>query len=100
MSLSNVQGKRLKRIDLAENIGLRASGITRIIPPMEKMGSVGKETNERDAMIRYEKLTDAGEQIFKDATFTAGYISRNLLDGLTADELNFRISIKNLGGDI
>jgi len=99
--LNNVPGNRLKRIDLAESIGLTASGITRIISPMEKIGLVVKESNDRDARISYVKLTDTGEQVYKEATVTAGYISKNLLDGITTNELKaFSSQLKILGGDI
>ncbi|GGG59778.1 MarR family winged helix-turn-helix transcriptional regulator [Epilithonimonas arachidiradicis] len=99
--LSNVPGKRLKRIDLAESTGLTASGITRIILPMEKMGLVVKESNDRDARVSYVKITDAGQRVFKEATVTASYISKNLLDGITTDELKaFASKLKVLGGDI
>ncbi|MGE8426038.1 MAG: MarR family winged helix-turn-helix transcriptional regulator, partial [Sphingobacterium siyangense] len=58
--LSQTSGNRLRRIDLAESTGLTASGITRIISPMEKMGLVVKEHNDRDARVSYVKLTAAG----------------------------------------
>lgn len=99
--LSSVPGNRLKRIDLAEGIGLTASGITRIILPMEKMGLVVKEANERDARVSYVKLTSAGERVFKEATITAAHISKNLLPGISNDELKaFASQLKGLGGDL
>jgi len=99
--LSNAPGNRLKRIDLAERTGLTASGITRIILPMEKMGLVAKENSDRDARVSYVKLTSAGERIFTEATTTAEHISKKLLDGIATENLSaFAGQLKILGGDL
>ena len=99
--LSQVPGNRLRRIDLAESTGLTASGITRIISPMEKMGLVVKEHNDRDARVSYVKLTAAGDRILKEATVTAKHIANKLLDGMAVtDLLIFAAQLKSLGGDL
>ncbi|APU96939.1 MarR family transcriptional regulator [Sphingobacterium siyangense] len=99
--LSQTSGNRLRRIDLAESTGLTASGITRIISPMEKMGLVVKEHNDRDARVSYVKLTAAGDRIFKEATVTAEHIANKLLDGMAVtDLLIFAAQLKSLGGDL
>lgn len=99
--LSQASGNRLRRIDLAESTGLTASGITRIISPMEKMGLVVKEHNDRDARVSYVKLTAAGDRIFKEATVTAEHIANKLLDGMAVtDLLIFAGQLKSLGGDL
>ncbi|WP_448137963.1 MarR family winged helix-turn-helix transcriptional regulator [Sphingobacterium siyangense] len=99
--LIQASGNRLRRIDLAESTGLTASGITRIISPMEKMGLVVKEHNDRDARVSYVKLTAAGDRIFKEATVTAEHIANKLLDGMAVtDLLIFAAQLKSLGGDL
>ena len=99
--LSQVPDNRLRRIDLAESTGLTASGITRIISPMEKMGLVVKEHNDRDARVSYVKLTAAGDRILKEATVTAEHIANKLLDGMAVtDLLIFAAQLKSLGGDL
>ncbi|WP_367331381.1 MarR family winged helix-turn-helix transcriptional regulator [Sphingobacterium multivorum] len=99
--LSNSPGNRLKRIDLAEHTGLTASGITRVILPMEKIGLVEKENSDRDARVSYVKLTSTGERIFAEATTTAEYISKKLLDGIVTENLNvFAGQLRILGGDL
>ncbi|RKE55305.1 MULTISPECIES: MarR family winged helix-turn-helix transcriptional regulator [Sphingobacterium] len=99
--LSKAPGNRLKRIDLAENTGLTASGITRIILPLEKIGLVEKDSNERDARVSYVKLSTAGDKVYKEASVTADYISKKLLDGMAAEDLEiFSNQLKSLGGDI
>jgi len=62
--------KMMRRIDLAEQVGLTASGITRAIAPMEKIGLLEKKQNERDARVSLVKISSTGERIFKEATLT------------------------------
>lgn len=58
--------KKLRRIDLAEKVGLTASGITRLLLPMEKIGLVKKEVNERDARVSYVVLAPGGKTKFTE----------------------------------
>ena len=57
----------LKRIDLAEKVGLSASGVTRLLNPMEKIGLISKEEGARDARVSLVRLTTAGTTLFQDA---------------------------------
>ena len=57
----------LRRIDLADKIGLSPSGVTRLLSPMEKIGLVSKEPNERDARVSLVKLSHAGERIYTES---------------------------------
>ena len=50
--LSAAPSKTLRRIDLAESVGLSASGVTRVLKPMEKIHLVEKESNPRDARVK------------------------------------------------
>jgi len=59
--LSEADEQKMRRIDLAEEIGLTASGVTRLLLPMEKIGLIKKETNERDARVSYVKLAPGGK---------------------------------------
>lgn len=69
--LSNAPEKKLKRIELAEKVGLTASWVTRLLLPMEKIGLISKESNPNDARISYvllapgwaNKLSEAIERI-------------------------------------
>ena len=73
----------LRRIELAEKIGLSASGITRMLMPMQKIGLVEKEANSRDARVSLVKLTDAGKKILGDAENTLNAASESILGALT-----------------
>ncbi|MDH3528712.1 MAG: MarR family transcriptional regulator [Acidobacteriota bacterium] len=66
--LADSPGDNMRRIDLAERVGLTASGITRLLLPMEKIGLVEKESNPRDARVSLVKLTKTGRKIFGEAS--------------------------------
>ena len=74
----SVDGK-MRRIDLADRIGLTASGITRMLLPMEKIGLVSREANERDARVSYVVLTPTGKQLFEDAKVTAEMLALEII---------------------
>lgn len=77
--LQQAPGGKLRRIDLAENIGLTASGVTRMLLPLEKIGLIGRETNERDARVTYATLTAAGRQLYEEAKETANNIAKDII---------------------
>lgn len=74
----------LPRIELARLVGLSASGVTRMLAPMEKIGLVQKESNPRDARMSLVKLSSAGAAIHEDAAVTVEHVSAGFLEGLTA----------------
>ena len=66
-ALSTADGKRMRRVDLADAIGLTASGITRLLLPMEKVGLVRREAHDGDARVSYVALDPGGEQKLSEA---------------------------------
>ena len=60
--LNEVSNKKIRRIDLAEKMGLTASGVTRILIPMEKIGLIKKETTAKDARVSYVTITSSGQR--------------------------------------
>ncbi len=72
--LAQAPGQALSRGELAELVSLSASGITRMLRPMEKIGLVEKKVNPRDARSNPVKLSPAGQTIYADAlqTFSEG----------------------------
>lgn len=90
LNLMKAPNQTLRRIDIAEALGRTASGITRMLRPMEKIGVVEKATSERDARVSLVKITSAGERIFADASTTLTQKSESLLkniDGRKAETL-------------
>ena len=79
LNLSSANAQSMRRIELAESIGLTASGVTRMLAPMVKIKLVEKEQNPRDARVSLVKLSKTGNKIFKDALITFG----QAVDGLT-----------------
>lgn len=49
--LKHAPSQTLRRIDLAEKVWLSASGITRLLLPMEKIGLIEKKVNPNDARV-------------------------------------------------
>jgi len=75
LHLHSQHDKQARRADLAENIGLTASGITRLLTPMEKIGLVRKEKNARDARVSLVKLTAAGERVLSESMISINEIA-------------------------
>jgi len=86
--LSNAPKNLMRRIDVAEAIGRTASGVTRMLSPMEKIGLIQKEVNPRDARVSLVKMTETGEKIFKEATNTFNQQSEQILKALDQKQLN------------
>ena len=81
--LSLAPQQRLSRIELANAVGLSASGITRLLQPMEKIQLVKKEQNARDARVSLVKLTPTGQQIYLDAQQTCTFFATQFISPLT-----------------
>ncbi|MFJ8160409.1 MarR family winged helix-turn-helix transcriptional regulator [Streptomyces sp. NPDC096136] len=62
LHLGRAEGGRMRRVDLAGALGLTASGVTRGLAPLERIGLVERETDARDARVAYAALTDAGRE--------------------------------------
>ncbi len=75
LHLYNQKERQARRSDLAEKIGLSASGVTRMLAPMEKIGLVQKEKNPRDARVSLVKLTRTGENILSESMVSVNEIA-------------------------
>lgn len=75
------------RMELAEQLSMSASGITRLIAPMEKIGILSKESNARDARQSLVKLTEAGKRLFEEANVSAEHAAEFLTKGLSDAQL-------------
>jgi DNA-binding MarR family transcriptional regulator len=60
LHLGRAPDHKMRRIDLAEKMGLTASGVTRILAPMEKIGLIKKEAAARDARVSFVAITPSG----------------------------------------
>ncbi|WP_432383313.1 MarR family winged helix-turn-helix transcriptional regulator [Duganella sp. P38] len=77
--LGRAPGGRLRRVDLAERQGLTASGVTRSLLPLEKIGLVERQQDPRDARVAYAAITDTGRELLNNAVTVANQISKDLL---------------------
>src|SRR5476649_421296 len=83
--LNRAPGGRLRRVDLAERQGLTASGVTRTLLPLEKIGLVERQQDPRDARVGYAAITPTGQEMLNNAMVTAQKISGDLLRGCPPD---------------
>jgi len=75
------------RIELAEYMGMSASGVTRLVLPMEKNRVVERETNSRDARQSLVKLTSTGRRVFAEARDSFEQIALELTRNVSSKEL-------------
>ena len=68
--LAHAPERALRRVDLAEQVLLTQSGITRLLEGLEVQGLVRKERCAHDGRVVYAKLTDAGYERLRDAAKT------------------------------
>lgn len=85
--LQRAPGRKLRRIDLAERLGLTASGVTRTLLPLEKMGLVGRQPDPRDARVGYAALTDAGAGLYADALVAARTVAHEATQDVSDAQL-------------
>ena len=60
LRLANAPDRRLRRVDLAGEILLTASGVTRLLDGLERAGFVERGTCDTDRRVVYAVLTDDG----------------------------------------
>lgn len=93
LNLMKAPNHALRRIDIAEALARTASGITRMLMPMEKIGLVSKETNARDARVSLVKITPAGEDLFRNATVTLDAKSQSLLRNIDSESADTMLAL-------
>jgi DNA-binding MarR family transcriptional regulator len=78
LHLERSAANRLSRVELAKRMHVSASTITRMAAPMEKVGLVGRQTDERDARLAFVVITGSGREKLSQAIATfakrAGYL--------------------------
>jgi len=65
--LSRASDEGMRRIDIANELQLSPSGITRLLDRLEDQGLVGKAECKEDARVSYAILTDEGRDKIKEA---------------------------------
>lgn len=85
--LERAPNAKLRRVDLAERLGLTASGVTRSLLPLEKSGLVLRQSDEKDARVGYAALTEAGRQLLSDALISARVVAQESTELASADQI-------------
>ena len=68
LRLSRAPNGVMRRVDLAQQVLLTPSGITRLLDGLQRSGFVEKAACDSDARVVYAKLTEAGEEKLRQAT--------------------------------
>ena len=87
LRLSRAPDRRMRRVDLAQDVLLSPSGITRLLGGLEQAGLVERAACDSDARVVYAQLTPAGSAKLRAAakTHVAG-IDRIFLDRFDEQE--------------
>lgn len=92
LELSSNPNGRLRRLDLAERLGITPSGVARQLAPLERRGLVGRESHPDDARLAIVVLTEAGTRIVGDVLPTAEEAATRVLGRLWSEDEQQRAS--------
>jgi DNA-binding MarR family transcriptional regulator len=92
LELHSTPDGRLRRLDLAERLGITPSGVARQLAPLERRGLVGRESHPADARLAIVVLTEAGARIVGDVLPTAEEAATRVLAKLWSGEEQQRAS--------
>jgi DNA-binding MarR family transcriptional regulator len=70
LHLARAPERRLRRVDLASEVLLTPSGITRLLAGLERAGYVERASCASDARVTYALLTEAGYEKLREASST------------------------------
>jgi len=85
--LNNSHQRAIPRIELAEYVSMSASGITRLLLPMEKINIVKKMANPRDARQSLVELTEIGQQLYKEVSVSFEHSAADMLKGVNHSQI-------------
>lgn len=91
--LNQAIDKKLRRIDLAEKVGLTASWVTRLLLPMEKIWLVSKEVNQFDARVSYVVLAKWWETKLEEAMERINFVLAEIMPNSLKSELEKTTSL-------
>lgn len=79
LELRGAPEQRMRRVDLAQRLGITTSGVARQLAPLERIGLVGRRPSPGDARLALVVLTDAGDRVAGEAAPTAEHAAANAL---------------------
>jgi DNA-binding MarR family transcriptional regulator len=88
LRLARAPDRRMRRVDLAQEVLLTASGITRLLDGLERAGYVERDSCASDRRVVYAVLTDAGQAKLREAASSHfGQVDAYFGERLVEDEL-------------
>lgn len=90
LHLSRAPAGKLRRIDLAEQLGVTASAVTRALIPLERIGLVTRQRDLRDARVGYAALTKSGQRVLQESMSSAELISEAMVPTAKTNEPRLR----------
>ena len=78
--LARAEGNQLRRVDLAKELQLTASGVTRLLDGLEEQGLVRKKACSTDGRVSYAELTGAGRRTLEQAAVVHTTTIRTLFE--------------------
>jgi DNA-binding MarR family transcriptional regulator len=99
--LAKAPDRRMRRVDLAEQVVLTASGVTRLLDGLERQGYVERASCASDRRVVYAVITDEGMAKLRQAAESHFAQVDELFDGrYQMDELvELRSLLARLGGE-
>jgi DNA-binding MarR family transcriptional regulator len=96
-AIETARDRRLRPTDLAAELDVTASGVTRAILPLEKRGIVRRDADPGDARVSRVVLTPAGHSLVDHASATAAESATRLLRRLSLGQIR---QLERLLGEI
>ena len=101
LNLSQSEDQKMRRIDLADKIGITASGITRMLLTMEKIGLIKNGENDGDARVRFVYLSSGGKEKLEDALDRFEMLAEDIIsDDKVSSLKSFSDLLIEIGGKI
>jgi DNA-binding MarR family transcriptional regulator len=99
--LDQNEPKKLSRIELAEKLGMTASGITRLLLPMEKVHLIKSGPVENDARVRAVMLDAGGKLRLEESMARLNEYAEEVFEDVPAETVTKTIkSLNNFIGKI
>lgn len=80
--------EKMRRVDLADCVGLTASGVTRVLLPMEKIGLIEREANPRDARVSFVCLAKGGKRLYQESLESVELVLEKMTEDISKKDLS------------
>lgn len=100
LHLHQAKEEKMRRVDLAEKIGLTQSGVTRLLAPMEKVGLIKRLTDSGDARVSFVALAQGGKRRFTESLEEANLVAEDLFAGKEKNLVDISSLLAELGGSL